>query len=286
MKNGLNTLYIAALIALFCANTGFAQQSNNYYMVDGKAVPFEKPEPIRTATVWQSADDTAPPKPIKANRSKHVAPYSLNDPFFEHPMLEDTGEEIETESNNDDETESNDESESNGDESESNGDESESNNDKTEDSKEFEADLEFEETSQVDPSTIEAINPLRRPMSTLSLDIRDHGDEKPNDESLQFTSQNIEHWSTFAPQPATFSWAAPNIRYQPLYFENVPLERYGQTRSPLVEVAAGGVHFYRSLVLLPYHAAFDHPKSCDYPLGFCRPGNCTNRVKQFQWWGW
>ncbi len=137
---------------------------------------------------------------------------------------------------------------------------------------------------EIEPSTIEAINPMRHPMSSLSIDVRESDGDAPEDESTRLTGQQIENWSTFSPPPATFSWTAPNIRYQPLYFEHVPLERYGQTQGPLREAVRGTVHFYGSLFLLPLHATVDHPRSCDYPLGFCRPGNPTKQVRQFCWW--
>ena len=284
MKICRNVVLALVLLNLLCGSTLLAQGSSDSYMVNGHASTW-KPESTRSELVWPSTDvtpeanwntasDPAPPRPPFERNAALPLLSSYNVPFNEGQaslQRSDSSSADKSEDRSQDED---------GDDNLDDDD-----LDDNSDDKEIVAELELEEPRQVAPETIDAINPMRHPMATLSIDVRDFHDEKPADESLKFTDQSIENWSTFAPQPATFAWAAPNIRYQPLYFENVPLERYGQTRSPLAEVAYGGIHFYRSLTLLPYHAAFDHPRSCDYPLGFCRPGNPTNKVRQFQWWG-
>lgn len=139
---------------------------------------------------------------------------------------------------------------------------------------------------EVDQEILQKINPLRKPMSSLSVDIRETSPEAPRDRSNNFTSAYADTWSTYAPAPVGYAWTSPNIRYQPLFFENVKLERYGQTRGPWREVFDSSAHFGASFFLLPYHARFDHVRSCDYPLGFCRPGNYVASTRQLQWWGW
>lgn len=134
-------------------------------------------------------------------------------------------------------------------------------------------------------SVLQDINPLRRPMASLSVDIREHANQAPSDHSTALTQARPDMWTSFAPSPIGFAWTAPNIRYQPLYFENVPLERYGQTRGPWREVGDSGFHFFASTMLLPYHAKHDRYHGCDYPLGFCRPGNAVGKVRQLHWWG-
>ncbi len=138
----------------------------------------------------------------------------------------------------------------------------------------------------VDGAIFDQVNPLKKPMSMLSLDVREMSSDAPQDRSTALSQTDYGRWASFTPQPIAFAWAAPDIRYQPLYFENVRLERYGQTRGPWKEVGDGAVHFFASAALLPYHARFDRPRSCDYPLGYCRPGNSTCCTRQLQWWGW
>ena len=280
MKNCRNAVFALVVLGLLSGSTLLAQESSDSYMVNGHASTWRE-KPVHSEVVWPSTDvtpetswsttfDSPPPGPPIERNAALPLYGSYIDPLAEQQQEED-GQKSDNKSIDEGE--------------DGDGDLDTGFADEKEDKNEIIAELETEEPKQVDPETIDAINPLRHPMATLSIDVRDFHDEKPADESLKFTDQSIENWSTFAPQPATFAWAAPNIRYQPLYFENVPLERYGQTRSCLGEVAYGGIHFYRSLTLLPYHAAFDRPRSCDYPLGFCRPGNPTNKVRQFQWCG-
>lgn len=71
-----------------------------------------------------------------------------------------------------------------------------------------------------------------------------------------------------------FFWAPSNIHYNPLYFNDPVLERYGQVRvhdvvQPFYSMARLGIQ----LIGLPYEMAL-HPM-CDheYPLGYYRPGD-------------
>ena len=117
----------------------------------------------------------------------------------------------------------------------------------------------------------------------IRVDVRDSGNRVPEDRSTElggFGGPSI--------RPTTgkvFAWAAPNIRYQPLYFEDVPLERYGQTLPPFRQSALSTVHFFKSFVLIPHQMRHDHPGSCDYPLGFCRPGNVVSYVMERKYFG-
>ena len=107
----------------------------------------------------------------------------------------------------------------------------------------------------------------------------------PMDRSGSMITQAGDDFTTFAPTQKVFAWVSPNIRYQPLYFEDVALERYGQSRGPYLQSALSGVHMFRSAVWLPYHMLIDRPRECDYPLGFCRPGSEPPMTYQRMWWG-
>ncbi len=78
--------------------------------------------------------------------------------------------------------------------------------------------------------------------------------------------------------PVQYRWAAPNVVYNPLYFQDVSLERYGHHRGvwqPAASVAKFGVQ----LVGLPYQMALDPPGKCQTPLGYYRPGDCAPKLK-------
>lgn len=77
----------------------------------------------------------------------------------------------------------------------------------------------------------------------------------------------------------TYMWCASNVYHNPLYFEDVQLERYGQVKcseyaQPFVSLGKFGVQ----LVGLPYQMALDPPCSRRYALGYYRPGDCPPRL--------
>ncbi len=74
-----------------------------------------------------------------------------------------------------------------------------------------------------------------------------------------------------------YRWAASNITYNPLYFQDVSLERYGHNHGvfqPVVSVAKFGTQ----VIGLPYQMALDPPCSCETPLGYYRPGDCAPKL--------
>ena len=121
----------------------------------------------------------------------------------------------------------------------------------------------------------------RKSIAAISLDVREEsGAPKGIAGDLMETQKNL--WSGFRPELKVFAWVAPDIRYQPLYFEDVALERYGQTSGERAESLRSTTNFFTSALLLPYHMRRDSPASCDYPLGFCRPGDVVPCTKQRQ----
>ena len=77
--------------------------------------------------------------------------------------------------------------------------------------------------------------------------------------------------------PVRYRWAASNIAYNPLYFEDVGLERYGHHAGALQPFLSVG-RFGTQLIGLPYQMALDHPHKCVYPLGYYRPGDCAPKL--------
>lgn len=72
-----------------------------------------------------------------------------------------------------------------------------------------------------------------------------------------------------------YHWMASNLTHDPLYFEDVALERYGHTYSPLVQPLVSVSKFGLQLAGLPYQMALN-PVWCEqYPLGYYRPGDCA-----------
>lgn len=80
-------------------------------------------------------------------------------------------------------------------------------------------------------------------------------------------------------QHMTMTWKASNLCHNPLYFEDVNLERYGHTRGPLLEPIVQSAHFFANIAVLPYKMGVHAPNECQYALGYYRPGNCAPWIK-------
>jgi hypothetical protein len=72
-----------------------------------------------------------------------------------------------------------------------------------------------------------------------------------------------------------YCWEASNLFHRPLYFEDVPLERYGHTYPFAIQPFVSLGKFGTQLVGLPYQMALDPPCSRQYALGYYRPGECA-----------
>ncbi len=81
-----------------------------------------------------------------------------------------------------------------------------------------------------------------------------------------------------------FAWEASNIYYNPLYFEDVALERYGHTYPCLIQPFASVGKFGVQLAGLPYQMGIDPICKKIYPLGYYRPGECAPKLHyQIPW---
>lgn len=74
---------------------------------------------------------------------------------------------------------------------------------------------------------------------------------------------------------STMTWKASGACHQPLYFEDVQLERYGHEWGPVVQPVASSLRFFGDIAVLPYKMGIHPPTECQYPLGYYRPGSCA-----------
>jgi hypothetical protein len=74
---------------------------------------------------------------------------------------------------------------------------------------------------------------------------------------------------------SVFSWEASNLWYNPLYFEDPQLERYGHTHHELIQPFVSTGRFGAQLLGLPYQMTIDPLHKRMYPLGWYRPGDCA-----------
>jgi hypothetical protein len=97
--------------------------------------------------------------------------------------------------------------------------------------------------------------------------------ESPEDRASKLFESSRRFDGNIAATDKVFAWAAPNIKYQPLYFEDVALERYGQTKGLVKQPFVSAGRFLADKLLLVPRAMRVCPHSCDSPLGYCRPGS-------------
>ena len=72
-----------------------------------------------------------------------------------------------------------------------------------------------------------------------------------------------------------FHWEATNFFHQPLYFDDTPLERYGQSLCPVAQPAISGTRFWLTFPTIPYKISVDRTHDCISTLGLYRPGECV-----------
>ena len=76
------------------------------------------------------------------------------------------------------------------------------------------------------------------------------------------------------------SWVPPNQRHLPVYLEDVAVERYGQTISPIAQPVISGGRFLAQATLLPYQMGVDAPRRLQYDVGYARPGSPAPAVRE------
>ncbi|MFM9960775.1 MAG: hypothetical protein ACKV2Q_06080 [Planctomycetaceae bacterium] len=72
-----------------------------------------------------------------------------------------------------------------------------------------------------------------------------------------------------------YQWRASDQYYNPLYFEDPALERYGHVHHELVQPFVSVARFGVQLVGLPYQMTIDPVCKKMYNLGYYRPGECA-----------
>lgn len=125
-------------------------------------------------------------------------------------------------------------------------------------------------------STKSLIERDMQPLSARLPDTNKRGGRRPTDVSREaFDSRAVPasidrgpDWSAIE-----YQWAASELRYRPLYFEDAMLERHGQSRHPLVQPLASGTRFILTFPVLPYAMTVNPPRPARTALGHFRPGS-------------
>ena len=123
-----------------------------------------------------------------------------------------------------------------------------------------------------------------RPITQISTDIRLGEQKLPPDNARTLFGDSLPHsrlamnrmdWPDIA-----FWWVPTEFSHWPLYFDDIPLERYGQTSCRLAQPGLSGVHFFGNVALLPYELLVDLPCSRITQLGYHRPGSDAPAVRE------
>lgn len=116
------------------------------------------------------------------------------------------------------------------------------------------------------------------PLAALTTSILLPAGVLPRDYSAERPPQALAFWD---PCGATrgwplvgYQWKASAFCHQPLYFEEINLERYGYGCCGCLQYGVSAAHFFGTVPALPYLMAADCPYECDYTLGHYRPGSC------------
>lgn len=151
----------------------------------------------------------------------------------------------------------------------------------------------FDEAAASDPQGFRAIG--RQSMSILPRLVDSDGERRllPERRAFRKLSQvpTVNHTVGYSRDwmPLSYSWEAPQLKYNPLYFEDAQLERYGNEVCVL-QPFLSGARFYATLPTLPYQMMSEGNSVCHtvYDLGYDRPGNCVPyalEVPPFSWTG-
>jgi hypothetical protein len=143
--------------------------------------------------------------------------------------------------------------------------------------------------SSVQCPTPEQLSEWFKPLNQIKLRSRPVDGRMPIDCSTQLfytptgqaASVPERHWAN-----SEFNWVASNLAAQPAYWDDVPLERYGQSVCPLAQPGISGVKFFLTFPIIPYKIGVDRTHDLIYTLGYYRPGSPTPPVRQvlpFEW---
>lgn len=138
--------------------------------------------------------------------------------------------------------------------------------------------------------TPEELGEWFKPIDRIKMSVRPSDGRMPIDCSTQLffspTGQGgcsvpARNWSN-----SEFNWVASNLRAQPAYWDDVPLERYGQTICPAAQPGISGAKFFLTFPIIPYKIGVDRTHDLIYTLGYYRPGSPMPAVRQtlpFEW---
>ena len=114
-----------------------------------------------------------------------------------------------------------------------------------------------------------------KPLAQVNTNIVVQGKVPTDAATIAFSKLGTQRHISGTSRPwveSTYTWDAPKLCHQPLYFEDINLERHGHSRR-VVQPLFSAARFYGTVPLLPYLATVNRPNDCIYALGHYRPGS-------------
>ena len=126
-----------------------------------------------------------------------------------------------------------------------------------------------------------------KPVSMIGVDIAPPSGKMPQQEiDIAAGHQVVPQSTSLRPWARlSYQFAATCSVHNPLYFEEVNLERYGYRCGYCLQPLASAAHFFTRVPMLPYMMANDCPNECEYTLGHYRPGDCVPWRHECIGWG-
>lgn len=130
-----------------------------------------------------------------------------------------------------------------------------------------------------DPCKAVGDSDLFKPMTEISAKLELDDERMPPDCASSLFAKRVD-WGKRDRNEKYYAWEPTNFFHRPLYFDDVPLERYGQSKCPPLQPIASGARFFLTLPILPYKFGVDRPHDCVTTLGHRPPGSCVPCIKQ------
>lgn len=118
-------------------------------------------------------------------------------------------------------------------------------------------------------------NRFARRIDQVPLSIKPPGGEMPQDLATEAFAEAAKTAPGRECENRPFiacAYTPWTLCFRPLYFEEINLERYGET-ARLVQPAVSGAHFFSRVALLPYEMTIRPPRSCVCSNGFSQIGD-------------
>jgi hypothetical protein len=116
--------------------------------------------------------------------------------------------------------------------------------------------------------------PDERPIDQMRVDTRVTGEVPPSAAARYFSDTGEPGtWSGRGWSQSCYMWEASALYHNPLYFEDVPLERYGHALPPPFQPLLSGAKFFGTIPFMSYKMVLEPMNEHVYALGYYRSGS-------------